>query len=63
MKSHELAKQLLALPDEKIRISIDMSMDDDSAGDRVFSDDLFEIQNDSWMGIISLLFVDSEKNY
>ena len=63
MKSHELARKLLDLPDEDIEISVDMSVDDDSADNRVFSDDLCEIVDDSFMSKISLLFFSHEKNY
>jgi hypothetical protein len=63
MKTHDLAKKLLASPNEDVRISIDVSTCDEDSERRVSSEELVEIQNDSWMGYISLLFVNGQMNW
>ncbi len=61
MTSHELAKELLKNPDQPLHASIDTSVDDATAGDRCFSEDLSGWQQEP-IGVITLLFVDGENN-
>jgi len=63
MKSHDLARKLLEMPNNDIKLSVDVSTSDDDSSNRIFSDTLYEVQDDSWMDSISLLFVDPERNY
>jgi hypothetical protein len=41
MTSHELAIQLLSLPDLKVTLSIDLDADDNHEGKRAFSGDVW----------------------
>jgi hypothetical protein len=41
MNSHELARQLLRLPDLKVTLSIDLDADDNPEGKRAFSSDVW----------------------
>lgn len=43
MKSHELAKQLLSMPNRDLFLSIDMSEDEETADHRAFSDSIIEV--------------------
>lgn len=61
MKSHELAKKLLNRPDVNVTASLDISMGDDDAGRRIFSDSLDSLEQDN-TGDITLLFVDAYDN-
>lgn len=47
MDSHELAKMLLKIPNKVIAASVDISVDDKTACDRVFGYDLIEAINGS----------------
>ena len=58
ISSHELARQLLGMPDLPIEISMDVSTCDEDADLRVFAGDYFGINDESGelTGCITLLF-------
>ena len=62
MKTHELAKQLLKMPNKEITVSVDTSTCDENAQNRVFAWELFEIINDGSKEI-TLCFVDGVEDY
>jgi len=62
MTSHELAKQLLKMPNKEITVSVDTSTCDENAQNRVFAWELFEIINDGSKEI-TLCFVDGVEDY
>ena len=62
MTSHELAKQLLKMPNKEITVSVDTSTCDENAQNRVFAGELFEIINDGSKEI-TLCFVDGVEDY
>jgi len=55
LTSHQLAKELLGMPNKELSISVDISTCDDDAGRRVFTDEYFGI-NDINSHDIVLLF-------
>ena len=62
MKSHELAKQLLTMPDREIIGSIDLSSCETDAYNRAFSDNLIEAQVNN-EHTLSLIFERGWVNY
>jgi hypothetical protein len=62
MKTHELAKRLLKMPNKEITVSVDTSTCDENAQNRVFAWELFEIINDGSKEI-TLCFVDGVEDY
>ena len=62
MKTHELAKRLLKMPNKEITVSVDTSTCDENAQNRVFAGELFEIINDGSKEI-TLCFVDGVEDY
>ena len=62
MTSHELAKQLLKMPNKEITVSVDTSTCDENAQNRVFAWELLEIINDGSKEI-TLCFVDGVEDY
>ena len=52
--SHELAKLLMSMPNRDLMLSIDMSVDEDTAGNRAFSEIVMEAQdNGSYITILA----------
>ena len=62
MKTHELAKRLLKMPNKEITVSVDTSTCDENAQNRVFAWELLEIINDGSKEI-TLCFVDGVEDY
>ncbi len=63
MKGRELAKEILERPDADIVVSVDVSTCDDDAGRRIFCSDIFEVQDDSNIGQITLLVGETSRNW
>ena len=61
MKTHELAKRLLKMPNKEITVSVDTSTCDEDAENRVFAFDLHEIQDDG--NEITLCFIDGVTDF
>jgi len=62
MKTHELAKRLLKMPNKEITVSVDTSTCDENAQNRVFAWELFEIIDDGSKEI-TLLFINGVEDY
>ena len=62
MKTHELAKRLLKMPNKEITVSVDTSTCDENAQNRVFAGELLEIINDGSKEI-TLCFIDGVEDY
>lgn len=60
MKGHELAKQLLALPNHEVSASIDISTGDHDAFNRVFGHEVYEVN--SAQGEVTICFADHAFN-
>jgi len=64
MKSHELAKQLLSMPDRNLFLSIDMSENEATADHRAFSDSIIEaIDNGVDSNMITILAESGALNF
>lgn len=62
MTTHELARILLETTDRKVEASLDTSTSEKNAHERVFSSDLYGIQENVNAGTVTLLFEEAWSN-